>query len=361
MCYCDTIWQIRYLCLLMGVCNSPNFVQEIMEDIFQRHDPYIEIFDDIGIFGDNFDTTLESIKCILHHFIGKWIHHQPLEICSAGNRLAWLSVHTKWNKALQQAEINATPLACQKLVGPLHIHWSCPFLSWHVASLGSLPHTINLTHWQTGSTDTTHQRAFECMKVLIITDTCHLSRSQLTFSHIHRCLGLPIWSHHRTKPPYHSPSYKLTGPQHNWKYNNQKKNSCQFMQPLRKFTLLFGAENHIHTDHKISPTPISTHNVFYSLETLHWRILIPLHQRLGQHPCQLLILGLLSWKEGHFTSINIIFVRFNSAIFVILQSLKMTKIISLGKWIRNINLTFHNLFSCSYFSLLFYRQCNVYK
>ena len=33
-----------YLHLLMGVCNSPNFAQEIMEDIFRDMFPDIEFF-----------------------------------------------------------------------------------------------------------------------------------------------------------------------------------------------------------------------------------------------------------------------------------------------------------------------------
>ena len=50
----------------MGVCNSPDFAQEIMEDIF--HDMHEELniyMDDIGIFDNDFDEHMEKVCKVL--------------------------------------------------------------------------------------------------------------------------------------------------------------------------------------------------------------------------------------------------------------------------------------------------------
>ena len=96
-----------YLHLPMGVCNSPDFVQEIMEDIFRDMIPDIKIFlNDIGIFDDDFDTHMTKIKCILHHLQENGFTINPLKCKWAMQETDWLSYWfmlngiKPWNKKI---------------------------------------------------------------------------------------------------------------------------------------------------------------------------------------------------------------------------------------------------------------------
>ena len=80
-----------YLHLPMGVCNSPNFTQEIMEDIFRDMIPDIEIFlDNIGIFDDDFDMHMTKIKHVLHHLQENRFTINPLKCEWAIQETDWL-------------------------------------------------------------------------------------------------------------------------------------------------------------------------------------------------------------------------------------------------------------------------------
>jgi hypothetical protein len=55
----------RYLREPMGIKQSPDFAQEIMEDKFRDMDETDVFLDDIGTFSDDFDDHLTSLEKVL--------------------------------------------------------------------------------------------------------------------------------------------------------------------------------------------------------------------------------------------------------------------------------------------------------
>ena len=61
---CTPFGNYRYNHLAMGVSQSPDIAQEIVEDLFHEVDVYI---DDIGVFNDSWQAHLASLNKVLKH------------------------------------------------------------------------------------------------------------------------------------------------------------------------------------------------------------------------------------------------------------------------------------------------------
>ena len=62
---CTPFGNYRYNRLPMGVSQSPDIAQEIMEDIFRQLDEVENYIDDIGIFNDSWNAHCDSLTKVL--------------------------------------------------------------------------------------------------------------------------------------------------------------------------------------------------------------------------------------------------------------------------------------------------------
>ena len=56
----------KYLRLPMGIKQSPDVAQEIMEDVLQGLDDVEVYIDDIGIFSMDWPSHVQALHCVLH-------------------------------------------------------------------------------------------------------------------------------------------------------------------------------------------------------------------------------------------------------------------------------------------------------
>ena len=62
---CTPFCNYRYNCLAMGVSQSPDIAQEIMEDLFCQLDEVDVYIDDIGVFNNSWQAHLASLNKVL--------------------------------------------------------------------------------------------------------------------------------------------------------------------------------------------------------------------------------------------------------------------------------------------------------
>ena len=59
--------KFRYKCLPMGICQSTDIAQEIMEHVFHDMDDIKCFLDDIGIFSNSYEEHMVTIRTVLMH------------------------------------------------------------------------------------------------------------------------------------------------------------------------------------------------------------------------------------------------------------------------------------------------------
>jgi hypothetical protein len=62
---CTPFGDYRYNRLPMGVNQSPDIAQEVMEDLFRSFDEVDFYFDDVGVFSPTWEAHCQSLTCIL--------------------------------------------------------------------------------------------------------------------------------------------------------------------------------------------------------------------------------------------------------------------------------------------------------
>ena len=269
----------RCLRLPMGICNSPDFAQEIVEDIFKDMLQEIEIFiDDIGIFDDDLETHMTKVRKVLTRLQENGFTVNPLKCEWAVQETDWLGCWftptgvKPWKKkidAILQLDTPKNVTDLRSFIGAVNFcrdMW--PRRAHLLAPLTSLTGKT-LTEWTPQ-----HQRAFERLKALIIADTCLAFPDHNLPFHIYadasKCqLGAVIVQNDRPIACY---SRKLSDAQRN--YTTIEKELLSIVATLKEFrTTLFGAEIHIHTDHKnLTCANLNTERV------VRWRLHIEEHR-----------------------------------------------------------------------------------
>ena len=167
----------QHLRLPMGVCNSPDFVQEIMEDTFKDMKNDIDVFiDDIGIFDEDCDAHMEKVRKVLAHLQENGFTVNPLKCEWAVQEMDWLGRWftpngvKPWRKKIEAVLQLDTPKTASDLcsfIGAVNFHrdmW--PHRAHFLAPLTSLTGKSTL-EWTPE-----HQKAFKRMKAIIVDRCC---------------------------------------------------------------------------------------------------------------------------------------------------------------------------------------------
>ena len=265
----------RYLRLPMGVCNSPDFAQEIMEDIFKDMLKDIDVFiDDIGIFDNDFDAHMEKVGRVLTRLQENGFTVNPLKCEWAVQETDWLGYWftptgiKPWKKkidAILKLDSPKTVSDLRAFIGAVNFYrdmW--PKRAHFLAPLTSLTGKSTL-EWTKE-----HQRAFERMKALIVTDAHlafpdHNKPFHVKTDASDKQLGAVIFQEDRPIAYY---TRKLSDAQRN--YTTMEKELLSIVATLKEYrTTLFGAEIHIHTDHKNL-----TYDNLNTQRVIRWRLYI---------------------------------------------------------------------------------------
>ena len=248
--------KFRYNWLPMGLKQSPDFAQEIMEDVLcdiEECDCYI---DDVGCFDSSWDLHLQTLKRVLTRLSdnGFTVH---LEKCE------WAVQETDWLGYW----LTPTGLKPWRKKIEAILHLECPQTVKQVRSfLGAVTYYRDMfpkrSHILTPLTELTgkipfkwtehHQNAFDEMKALIAKDVLvRYPDHNLPFHVYTDASDLQLGSViKQNNAPVAFYSHKLNAAQIN--YSTGEKELLSIVETFKEFcTMLYGCHAlHVHTDHK---------------------------------------------------------------------------------------------------------------
>ena len=263
----------RYLRLPMGICNSPDYAQEIMETVFKDMRDDLEVYiDDIGIFDDDYDEHMRKLRKALSILQDNGFRINPLKCEWAVQETDWLGYWftphgiKPWRKKVQaildlKPPTNMTEL--RSFIGAVNFYRDM----WPKRAHKLTPLT-SLTGKGPFQWTDEHQKAFDDMKATMAADALLNFPDHKAPFHIYTDasdyqLGAVIMQHGRPLAYY---SRKLSPAQRN--YTTMEKELLSATSTCKEFrTLLLGKKVHIHTDHKnLTYTNLNTQRV------LRWRL-----------------------------------------------------------------------------------------
>lgn len=267
----------RYKRLPMGVHNSPDHAQEIMEGIFlDLQDRGVEVFiDDIGIFtSSTLDDHFQLVREVLLRLEKNGFRCNPLKCEWAVQETDWLGYWftpegvKPWKKKVEgilKVEKPKNVSQLRSFIGALNFYrdmW--PRRSHRLAPLSKLLGK-SIFEW-TPECD----EAFRDLKKMIADDTLlHFPDHTKPF-HVYTDasdfqLGAVIMQDGKPLAYY---SRKLNSAQKN--YTVTEKELLSIVETLKEFRcLLFGAEIHVHTDHRnLTYANLTTQRV------IRWRLFL---------------------------------------------------------------------------------------
>ena len=273
-----TPWGLyRYKRLPMGICESPDIAQEIMEQVLESVMDEIEVYiDDIAAFSDSWDDHCILLSKVLTLLQDTGFTINPLK-CEWGVKETdflgyWLTPDgiKPWAKKISAIVAMKEPTTLKQLrstlgmVGYYREMW--PKMSHTLAPLSAL------TGCKTFQWSSACSQAFKALKAVVTTDAMlaypdHNLPFDIETDSSDYQLGAVIKQQGRPVAYY---SRKLNPAQQN--YTTIEKELLSIVETLRKYrTMLLGARINVHTDHKNLTHRLTA---FQTQRVMRWRLLL---------------------------------------------------------------------------------------
>jgi transposase InsO family protein len=270
----------KYNRLPMGVSQSPDIAQEVMEQVLRDINDLEVYIDDIACFSNSFDSHMLLIHTVLNRlqnkgfiinprkcewaiketdFLGHWL--TPDGVKPYPKKInAILAMETPKNMRQLRAFLGL--VTYYRDMWPRRSHILAP-----LTELLKTPKSSKIFPWKP-----IHDRAFQQMKSLVQADTMlvypdhnkpfHIETDASDFQ-----LGAVI---KQTDKPVAFYTRKLNPAQKN--YTTIEKELLSVVETLKEFrSMLLGAELHVYTDHKNLTHKLSS---FTTQRVLRWRLLL---------------------------------------------------------------------------------------